>query len=93
MSLGQIFVLTDEERDLIPEILVVVILNSVADALSLADIDRGLSCFRVCSRKEVDSGFVRFLSSEHALELGSGSETAFPVQFDSSAVRSRFGSP
>lgn len=99
MRFCQVFILTDEERDLIPKISVVVILDAIANALSFAYVDRGLSSFWIRARKEIDSRFLRFLPPEHAFELGTRSRDclASPVRqlgfAEALRVSVNFGSP
>jgi len=45
VTLREIFVLAYEERDLVPKIFLVVILDAIPDALRFADVDGGFPCF------------------------------------------------
>jgi hypothetical protein len=82
VRLRKILVLTNEEGDLILEVLIVMSLDSVPYALSLTYIDRWPIGFRIRAGEEVDARSVCLLSRYHRVELGPGSRDslACPVR-------------
>jgi hypothetical protein len=92
-ALRKILILARKEDDLIPEVPVEMALQSVANTFGLADVDGTLPAFGVVTSQKVDAGFLRFFTSEHAIQLAPRPGDGFAVQFESSAVRRRFGSP
>ncbi len=48
MGLGQVFVLTDKEKEVIPKILVKVDPQAITDTFGFANVNNGFSGFRIC---------------------------------------------
>jgi len=64
MCLGQIFILADENNGRDPKLLCLMLLESLANYLRLADICASCIGNRVAANKDIDSGLFEFLSSE-----------------------------
>ena len=63
MSLGQVLVLADEDDGRNPKLLRLVLLQSLANDLRLADVSAGCVGERVASDEDINSGLVEFLAS------------------------------
>ena len=72
MSLGEIFVLADEENDLIPEILHQMRFQPVTNGLGFPDINRGIPTFGINASQQVNTGMTGFLASGNSVELAPG---------------------
>ena len=81
MRLRKILILAREEDDLIPEVLVEMALQSVANTFGLTDVDGTFPALGVVTSEKVDAGFLRFFTSEHALQLAprTGDGLAGPI--------------
>ena len=64
MSLGQVLVLADEDDGRNPKLLGLVLLQSIANDLRLADVSAGRVGMRVAANEDIDSGLVEFLTSQ-----------------------------
>ena len=72
MGLGQVLVLADEDDGRNPELLRLVLLESIANDFRLADVSaRGVGQ-RVAANEDVDSGLVEFLASKEFVQFGAG---------------------
>src|SRR4030067_321688 len=64
MCLGQVFVFTDKEKDVIPKIFVKVDPQAITDTFSFADVNGGFSGFRICPTQEINTRFSSFLARD-----------------------------
>jgi hypothetical protein len=69
MGLGQVFVLTDKEKDVIPIILVKVDPQAITDTFGFANVNSGFSEFRICPTQEIHARFSSLVSREHSIEF------------------------
>ena len=63
MSLGQVLVFADEDDGRNPKLLGLVLLQSLANDLRLADVSAQCVGKRVAANEDIDSGLVEFLAS------------------------------
>ena len=61
--LGQVLVLADENDGRDPELLCLVLLESLPNDLRLADVSAGCVGKRVAANEDIDAGLVEFLAS------------------------------
>ena len=77
MCLRKILILTREEDELIPEILVELILQSVANTFRFADVDGRFTTLGLVTSEEIYARLLRLLTSQHAVKLAPRTSDGF----------------
>jgi hypothetical protein len=73
MSLGQVLVLANEDDGRNPELLCLVLLESLANDLRLTDVGAGCVGKGVTAKEYIDSCLVEFFASQELINFGPGS--------------------
>ena len=81
MGLGQVLILADEDDGRYPELLRLVLFETLSNDLGLADVGAGGISERVVSNEDVDTGSVKLLPGQKLVDLGarSGDSLARPI--------------
>ena len=93
MSLGQVLVLADEDDGRNPKLLRLVLLQSLANDLRLADVSARCVGKGVAANENVTPALSSSSRARSSSSSVRGAATALPVQLEISAVRRLFASP